>query len=307
LEISDDPCQVILSATGLVARTAAESEESSEARRRNGRVRHDAVAAVVHSTARGQVLLITNRGRAVKTDVLPLPVLPEQAGTVSLRGGMAARELVSLETGENVIGIAPLAEQDTASPGLALGTRQGVVKVCAPEWPVRSDEFEVISVKAGDELIGATWLTDGTETLVFMSSEASLLRYAAALVRPQGLKGGGMAGINLGADAEAVFFGAVRTDDAEHGEPMVVTATGQSVKVTPFAKYPPKGRNTGGVRAQRFLRGETRLTLAWIGPRPAGASETGSPVELPEVDVRRDASGAAHPGPDVVGHLIERG
>lgn len=30
LEVADDPCQVILSATGLVARTAAESEESSE-------------------------------------------------------------------------------------------------------------------------------------------------------------------------------------------------------------------------------------------------------------------------------------
>jgi DNA gyrase subunit A len=104
-----------------------------------------------------------------------------------------------------------------------------------------------------------------------------------------------------------MFFGAVRVDDAEHGEPMVVTATGQSVKVTPFAEYPSKGRNTGGVRAQRLLKGETRLVLAWIGPRPAGSSDSGSPVELPEVDSRRDASGAAHPGPDVVGHLIERG
>jgi DNA gyrase subunit A len=307
LEIADDPCQVILSATGLVARTAAESEESSEARRRNGRVRHDAVAAVVHSTARGQVLLITNRGRGFKTDVLPLPVLPEQAGTVSLRGGMAASELVPLEKGEKVIGVAPIGEADSASPGLALGTRQGVVKVCAPEWPVRSDEFEVISLKDGDELVGATWLTDGTETLTFVSSAASLLSYSASIVRPQGLKGGGMAGINLGAEAQVVFFGAVRFDDAEHGEPMVVTATGQSVKVTPFAEYPSKGRNTAGVRAQRLLRGETRLALAWIGPRPAGSSDSGSPVELPEVDYRRDASGAAHPGPDVVGHLIERG
>ncbi|GAB3875929.1 hypothetical protein GCM10029964_021460 [Kibdelosporangium lantanae] len=304
LEVADDPCQVILSATGLVARTAAESEESNEARRRNGRAKHDAVAAVVHSTARGQVLLVTNRGRAFKTDVLPLPVLPVQSGTVSLGGGMAARELVPLEKGERVIGIAPLTDQN--SPGLALGTRQGVVKVCAPEWPVRSDEFEVITLKDGDEVIGATWLTDGTETLAFVSSEASLLRYAASLVRPQGLKGGGMAGINLNGDARAVFFGAIRTDDDEHGEPMVITSTGMSVKVTPFSEYPAKGRATGGVRAQRFLKGETQLALAWIGPRPAGATATGSAVELPEVDMRRDGSGHAHPGPDVVGHLIER-
>jgi DNA gyrase subunit A len=305
LEVTDDPCQVILSATGLVARTAAESEEATETRRRNGRVKHDAVAALVHTTARGQVLLVTSRGRAFKTDVLPLPVLPEQAGTVSLRGGMAAKELVPLEKGETVVGIAPLGEQAAGSPGLALGTKAGVVKICSPEWPVRSDEFEVISLKDGDEVVGATWLTDGSEILAFVSSEASLLKYPASLVRPQGLKGGGMAGINVGSGS-VVFFGAVRTDDDEHGEPMVITATGQSVKVTPFSEYPAKGRATGGVRAQRFLKGETELRVAWIGPRPAAAARNGDPVELPEIDVRRDGSGHAHPGPDVVGHLIER-
>jgi DNA gyrase subunit A len=304
LEVADDPCQVILSATGLVARTAAESEESSEARRRRGRARHDAVAAVVHSTARGQVLLVTSRGRAFKVDVLPLPVLPVQVGTVSLSGGMAARELAPLDKGERVVTIAPLTDGD--SPGLALGTRAGVVKVCSPEWPVRSDEFEVIGLRDGDEVVGASWLADGTETVAFVSSDASLLRFPAAQVRPQGLKGGGMAGIKLAADADVVFFGAVRDADDEHGAPMVVTATGRMVKMTPFDEYPAKGRATGGVRALRFLKGDTRLRVAWIGPRPAGVSEGGIAVELPEVDLRRDGSGSAHPGPDLVGHLIER-
>jgi DNA gyrase subunit A len=306
LEVADDPCQVVLSATGLVARTAAESEEASEARRRNGRTKHDAVRALVHSTARGQVLLVTSRGRAFKTDVLPLPVLPEQSGTVSLSGGMAASELAPLEKGERVVGIAPLGEQAAGSPGLALGTRSGVVKVCAPEWPVRSDEFEVITLKEGDEVVGATWLGDGAEAAVFVTSEASLLRYPVSLVRPQGLRGGGVAGVNVGGDAEVVFFGVVRTDDGEHGEPVVVTSTGVSVKVTPFAEYPAKGRATGGVRAHRFLKGESRLVLAWVGSRPAGSTDRGAPVELPTVDPRRDGSGAPHPGPDVVGHLIER-
>src|SRR3954466_13254182 len=217
LEVADDPCQVILSATGLIARTAAESEEATEARRRSGRVKHDAVRAVVHSTARGRILLITNRGRAFKTDVLPLPVLPEQSGTVSIRGGMSASELVPLAAGEKVVGLAPLA--GNGSPGLAMGTRQGVVKVCAPEWPVRSDEFEVITLKDGDEVLQATWLGDGTESLVFVTSDASLLRFGAKLVRPQGLKGGGMAGVNLGAGAEAISFNVVNTADPQHGDP----------------------------------------------------------------------------------------
>jgi DNA gyrase subunit A len=306
LEVADDPCQVILSATGLVARTAAESEEATEGRRRNGRAKHDAVRAVVHTTARGQVLLVTSAGRAFKRDVLPLPVLPEHTGTVSLRGGMSTSELVPLRAGETVIGLASLGDESAASPGLALGTRQGVVKVCAPEWPVRSDEFEVISLREGDEVVGATWLTDDTDVLAFVSSDASLLRFAANLVRPQGRGGGGMAGITLSGDAEVVFFGAVRTDDSAHGEPMVVTCTGSSVKLTPFAEYPAKGRATGGVRAQRFLKGETHLALAWIGPRPVGATGVGEPVELPAEDTRRDGSGVAVTVPDIIGHLIER-
>ncbi|WBB52027.1 DNA topoisomerase IV [Verrucosispora sp. WMMD573] len=307
LEVADDPCQVILSATGLVARTAAESEESAEGRRRHGRVKHDAVRAVVHSTARGRVLLVTSAGRAFKVDVLPLPVLPEQAGTVSLRGGMSAAELVPLEPGETVVGLAPLGASAAGSPGLALGTRQGVVKICAPDWPVRSDEFEVIGLRDGDEVIGATWLADGAETLAFLTSAAALLRFPAGTIRPQGLKGGGMAGIALSSGARVVFFGAVRTDDPEHGEPMVVTSTGATVKVTPLSAYPAKGRATGGVRAHRFLKGETDVVVGWVGPRPVGSTANGEAVELPAADPRRDGSGfAVMLGPAVVGHQIDR-
>ncbi|GAA0510856.1 DNA topoisomerase (ATP-hydrolyzing) [Paractinoplanes deccanensis] len=305
LEVADDPCQVILSATGLIARTAAESEEATEGRRRSGRVKHDAVHALVHSTARGRVLLITSRGRAFKTDVLPLPVLPEQIGTVSLRGGVSASELVPLEKGERVVGLAPLTGEGL---GIAMGTRQGVVKVVAPEWPVRSDEFEVMTLKEGDEILQATWITDPAVFLTFVTSDASLLKFQAKNVRPQGLKGGGMAGMTLASGASVISFNAVSTTDAEHGEPMVVTSTGTQVKVTPFAAYPAKGRATGGVRVQRFLKGESSLQVAWVGPRPVGASKTGDPIELPEPDSRRDGSGeAVLMGPQIVGHMIERG
>ncbi|GAA4250016.1 DNA topoisomerase 4 subunit A [Dactylosporangium darangshiense] len=306
LEVTDDPCQVLLSATGLVARTAAESEEAPEGNRKAGRDKHDAVRAVVHTTARGQVLLVTSRGRAFKVDVLPLPVLPEQPGTVSLRGGMSTSELVPLESGETVVGLAPLGERDSGSPGLALGTRAGFVKICVPEWPVRADEFEVIGLRDGDEVIGATWLTDGAETLAFVSTDASLLRFPASLVRPQGLKGGGMAGINLAPDTHALFFAAITTKDPQHGEPMVVTATMGNAKVTPLRLYPAKGRATGGVRAQRFLKGESHLVLAWVGPRPVAASTKGDPRDLPAADARRDGSGAQLRAPDLIGHQVER-
>ena len=87
-------------------------------------------------------------------------------------------------------------------------------------------------------------------------------------MRPQGRPAGGMAGIRLADGQRAVFFGAVAPGvDAE-----VVTIAGSSDalpgteagagKVTPYDLYPGKGRGTGGVRCQRFLRGEDTLLLA---------------------------------------------
>ena len=194
LEVADDPCQVILSATGLVARTAAESEEATEgsagaaAGSSTTRCR-----AVVHSTARGQVLLVTNRGPGVQDG------RAAAAGAAGAdRHGVAARR----HGGERAGAAGARARRSSvsrrsgarrSSPGLALGTRQGVVKVCAPEWPVRSDEFEVIRLKDGDEVVGATWLTDGSETLAFVTLGlvvAAVRREAGAAAGSQGRRDG---------------------------------------------------------------------------------------------------------------------
>ena len=102
-----------------------------------------------------------------------------------------------------------------------------------------------------------------------------------------------------------IWFGTVdptATPDAGRREPVVVTVAGSagalpgttaaSVKVTPYAEYPPKGRATGGVRCHRFLKGEDALVLAWAGPGPArGATAAGTPVPLPAAEGRRDGSG----------------
>jgi DNA gyrase subunit A len=62
--------------------------------------------------------------------------------------------------------------------------------------------------------------------------------------------------------------------------------------VTPLSEYPAKGRATGGVRAQRFVRGESALAIGWVGPAPAHANaKDGAIRQLPEPVTRRDASG----------------
>jgi len=95
--------------------------------------------------------------------------------------------------GERVIGLAAVGDGLLAgSAALALGTRSGQVTVTKPEWPARSDGFEVIGLADGDEVVGVAWLHDTTDTVVFISSDGQVLRFNAGKVRPQGLSGGVM-------------------------------------------------------------------------------------------------------------------
>jgi DNA gyrase subunit A len=290
LEVTDDPCLVYLSSTGLLARTADTASPGSG----GGRTKHDVIVSAVRATARGQVGALTTRGRLVRLDVLDLPTLPATANSPHLQGGAPVTEFLPLAAGERVLSLTSL-EPD--GPGLALGTRQGVVKRVHAERLAR-DEWDVVRLADGDEVVGAVELRTGEESLCFVTSDAQLLHFPAAAVRPQGRSGGGMAGVRLGARASVVFFGAVEPDDTA----VVVTVSGSSralpgtepgsVKVTAWSEYPAKGRGTGGVRCHRFLRGEDAVVFAWAGRGPARASAaSGSPVDLPVADGRRDGSG----------------
>ncbi len=302
LEVADAPCDVLLSSTGLLARTPIHEGEQQAGGRRH---RHDVIVATARTTTRGHVGVLTSAGRFVRVDVLNIPEIPAvTTGAISLRGGASATEFVTLERGERVVGIASVRED---GPGLALATKQGVVKrVAAEAWPARSDTVEVIGLKDGDEVVAAIELLDGQEELVFFASTGDLLRFPAELVRPQGRAAGGMAGMKLDAGASVVGFSAVALTggDTLFEEPVVVTAGGlpaegrtkgpgvaSSVKVTPLSEYPRKGRATGGVRCQRLLSGESVLVLGWAGTTPWAAAANGDPVELPPATGKRDGSG----------------
>jgi DNA gyrase subunit A len=247
----------------------------------------------VRTTARREIGALTSRGRVVRLSVLDLPALPDSAHHPHLQGGLPFDLVRSLQPGERVLALSGLR---TDGPGIALGTRQGVVKRVNPEILGR-DEWEVIGLKDGDEVVGAAELRTGEEELCFISTDAQLLHFTAAGVRPQGRSGGGMSGIKLASGQSVVWFGALDPVSS-----VVVTSSGSStalpgtepgsVKVTPFVEYPGKGRATGGVRCHRFLKGEDTLIFAWAGTSPArAAASSGSPVELPEATGRRDGSG----------------
>ncbi|HEV7949843.1 MAG TPA: DNA gyrase C-terminal beta-propeller domain-containing protein, partial [Glaciihabitans sp.] len=199
----------------------------------------------------------------------------------------------------------------TSGEPFAIGTRQGVVKRVTPDnYPNRPD-FEVITLKPGDEVVGVDAAPDGTE-FVFVTSDAQLLRFFASTVRPQGPSAGGMAGINLGSGSTVIFFGVV---DAAR-DVVVATVSGSSqalpgmdtgrAKVSALDEFPAKGRATGGVRAHGFLKGEDQLTLAWAGPAPAHAlGADGALRTLPEAGAKRDASGVLLDAPILsIGHSL---
>ncbi|QEW03184.1 DNA gyrase/topoisomerase IV subunit A [Microbacterium lushaniae] len=303
LQIADAPCRVFLSATGRMVRAERSPDAPNEgivtpARRS----KHDAIRSAVDSTTRGDVGAVTSAGRLVRFSPVDLPSVPGNA--VQLAAGTKADQYLGLTGGEHVVAIVPL----VADPPIALGTAQGVVKrVSASELPSNKHDISIITLREGDRVIGAAPASDGAE-LVFISGDAQLLRFDASSVRPQGRAAGGMAGMRLADGVEAIGFSAV---GASAFDAVVVTVAGSasaiagtdagSAKVSAFTEYPAKGRGTGGVRAQRFLKGEDVLTLAWVGSDPRAVGSDGAVRQLPPSGAKRDASGTPVDG--VIGAL----
>ena len=321
LQIDDEPCAVMLSATGLIARTSEDAVERWENRSASdGRAKDDQIVSMFRTSTRSSYGLVTSAGRLVLAHVVELPKVSAD-GPLSVTGGVKAEELLGMTEntdpirGERVIAAIDMPSTDDGGQlvPLALGTRNGVVKRWNRESPTTMDSWSVIDLKDDDEVLAAAEARD-EDRLVFVSTDSSLLTFEAKNVRPQGRTAGGMAGIRLAEGCSVAAFAVVPdgkvTWNYEEGEnglfsasgAVVLTVAGDSealpgtengaAKVTPLEMYPTKGRGTGGVRSQRFLKGQDTLILAFVGAYPLHAStQSGAPVELPKPDMRRDGSG----------------
>jgi DNA gyrase subunit A len=316
LEVGDDPCLVVLSSAGLLTRFARENQPADERAVTSRSTAHpsfqvgDIVVASLATTARAQIGAVTTAGRMIRFNVVEIPVTassgagPDGTAGALMNGHPVSEFVPGLDEGETILAFAALDGGDNA--GVALGTASGIVKRVLPDYPANRDEFELITLKDDDRVIGAAYLTGDAALLeatdlVFITTDAQLLRFGASSVRPQGRQAAGIAGVRLSDGASVVWFGALADVPAEA---VVVTVAGRSgalpgtggasVKVTPLAEYPPKGRATGGVRCQRFLKGEDGLILAWIGRPPVlAAIESGVMVDLADMQGKRDGSGIA--------------
>lgn len=298
LQIADAPCRVFLTATGRLVRAELAPTESADGSSDvtggvvapTRRSKHDGIRSAVDATTRGDLGAVTTAGRLVRFSPVDLPSVP--ANSVQPAAGTRADQYLALPSGEHVVAIVPLSGEI-----IALGTAQGTVKrVATSELPPGKHEVEIIALKPGDRVVGAGLAPDDDD-LVFVTSDAQLLRFGADAVRPQGRAAGGMAGIRLSTGAEVIAFQPAPRDERT----VVVTVAGSSqaiagtdpgsAKVSSFDEFPAKGRATGGVRAQRFVKGEDVLTLAWVGVEPRALAADGAVRQLPAPGAKRDASG----------------
>ncbi|MBO9058469.1 DNA topoisomerase 4 subunit A [Curtobacterium flaccumfaciens pv. flaccumfaciens] len=293
LQIADSPCRVLLSTTGRLIRVDIPTSELGIVRVPK-RSKHDAVRSAVVSTVRGQIGAITSTGRVLRLSPVDVPAVPPAA--VRLDAGVRVTDFLALTKGETVVAIVDLS--GASSDSLAIGTAHGVVKRVVPgAWPDKP-EFVAIGLKPGDQVVGAAQAPE-SDDLVFISSNAQLLRFPASVVRSQGLPAGGVAGMALADGASVIWFGSVaRSDDA-----VVATVSTTSTalpgtdagraKVSALSEFPAKGRATQGVRAHAFLKGEDGLTVGWAGIAPPHAVGTdGAARTLPDWLSKRDGSGA---------------
>ena len=295
LEVDDEPCVVLMSSTGLLARTADQRfEQVGDIARAN----HDVIISAVPATNRGSIGLVTSTGTLIRLSVVDLPALPSVIGIPALSAGAPIGAFVDLPLGESALCLTTLDE----TGGIALATANGVVKRVLPDGLTNKDSWEIIRLDEGDQVVGAIGLDEAaaeTSELVFVTSDGQLLRFAASAVRPQGRAAGGMAGVRLARGARVTSFTAL----TPAASALVVTIAGSadalpgteagSIKITPLAEYPAKGRGTGGVRCHKFRSGEDTLVLAWVGIGQArAATASGVPADLPTVLGKRDGTGS---------------
>ena len=282
-QLADSPCFIVLTASGQVQRTSNAPTPLAK------RKKHDAIGTVISSTTRSDIGFLSSDGVMHRVHASDIPAADDSFDAAS---SISAAEFLGLGKQIKLVGAFELGE-DTI---LAIGTKQGVVKRLAGDFLPKA-EFEVISLKPGDQVVGAAISTEKDE-LIFVTDDAQLLRFDASQVRPQGRGAAGMAGIKLSEGAQAIYFTSLKTSKntqvltaASNSESLGAVDSG-SAKLSALSEFPAKGRATGGVRAQKFIRDENQLYFAFVGDAPILASaSSGKPLETPKALSKRDSSG----------------
>jgi DNA gyrase subunit A len=240
---------------------------------------HDPLVAVVRCTTDDVLLLVDEQGTGYRLPVGDVPVVKaNQRGThvAGIVGGGPDAPLA---------GAVPLTDPDAS---LVTVSAAGQVKrtALAEYAEAKQRSLQAAGVKGGDRIVAVTRCRD--EDHLLLANDAGLVaRFPAGEVRVMGRSAAGVAGMKVPAGAEVVAA-TVAAGGSDEGEVATVAADG-TVKRTPLAEYPAKGRGGKGVvtGTDALLWCGVASDLHVHGERP----QVLRPVDLPEV--RRAGRGTA--------------
>jgi DNA gyrase subunit A len=286
-QLTDSPSAITLTAAGRVFR----SEDAKEPT-----VRKNGYRNWFASTTRSDVVFVTDAGRMLRTHVGDVPV----GDSATHNSGTPAAEFLGLGKKEKVVAVFPVDEKTI----VAVGTKNGIVKRITPDFPSKSD-FSCINLKGSDKVVGAAASLE-TDEVVFITQDAQLLRFDAKAVKPQSINGAGMAGIKT--DSEVVYFDVLKPKEKNvvltvaNSNASLPGTDGGGMKVSKIDEFPKKGRATGGVRCQKFIRGQNQIILGYVGPEDFQLIDgKGKAIGVEYELQKRDASGDPAPAISFVG------
>lgn len=199
---------------------------------------------------------------------------------------------ITIDKGARIVGMAKY-ESMKSDIGLAIGTKNGGVKIAKTDFPKGGETFPVITLDDGDEIIDSRWIGKALtgSNFVFVSKAGNILVFDAKTIRVSGSKAGSVKGMKLKGDKdEVIHFGWI--DSAKNPDNMLVTYSGVTIKTTLISEIPTKNKGGMGVATQIFKTGENSLKTAYAGLKVTACSSksTHNTISVPPV-LKRSARG----------------
>jgi DNA gyrase subunit A len=210
---------------------------------------------IVHSSTNQVLYLFTAQGECATIPVQQLPQINDPAQ------GIPFNTLCSLGPNDVIVAVLSL-PPDLENGYLFLTSTEAQVKrLRIEDVPgMSSNAFKVMNLVDNDRL-GWVTLTTGTNEVVLVTAQGQAIRFNEDDVRPTGLPAGGMRGIKLAEQPDAVV-GAFLAVENQY----VWTITDDGVaKISAIDEFPTQGRAGSGVIAMRLPQDSQAVHAATIG------------------------------------------
>ena len=249
--IPDQDVVVTITNSGYCKRTNADLYRSQ---RRGGRgvkgaslKQDDVVDHFFVASTHDWLLFFTNEGRVYRAKVHELPDAGRDAR------GQHVANLMAFKPNEKIASVLSMKDYN-AAPYLVLATKKGYAKktpLSEYDSP-RTGGLIAITLKDGDEVVGASLVKKGDE-LLLLSRKGMSLRFAAddESLRPMGRSTSGVIGMKFRTGDEMLTMAHI--DEAARKNSFVFTATdGGYGKKTPLDEYRIQGRGGIGIKAAKI-------------------------------------------------------